>query len=133
LQPAASINHSTGMPNRSAQSWSTCLTWELLRVGRALDDKGAVGVTPVDGVRLRNGRAGQPRDELRRDRADLRKLQRGVAERAVVDRPPPAPGRLRLLDQRACPADPRDHALELLLEAEALEVLFHRMRVPRGD
>src|SRR6266545_2254983 len=59
-QPAASISQSVDMPKRSSQSESTSLTWRLLRVGRALDDKGAVGVAAVDGSRLGDGGAREP-------------------------------------------------------------------------
>src|SRR5712691_2879950 len=107
-QPAASISQSTGMPKRCSASASTSLTWRLLSVGRALDDKGAVGVAPVDGVGLRDGGASQPRDELGSDGADLRKLERGVPERTVVDRHVDAFWVLGLLDQGAGAADPAD-------------------------
>src|SRR5260370_28841447 len=112
------------MPKRSAHRASTRLTWELLRVGRSLDDKGAVGVSAMDGVRLRNGRAGEPGDELRGDRAHLRKLQRRVPEGAVVDGHLDPLRALGLLDQGARAPDPGDHASHPRVELQALEVAF---------
>lgn len=58
---------------------------------------------------------------MRGDRADLRKLKRGVAERTVVDGHLHALGRLGLLGKRACPSDPRHDPPELLVEIEALQ------------
>src|SRR5438309_10177665 len=100
------MSHSTEMPKRSSVSASTSLTWRLVSSGRALDDKGAIGISAVDRVRLRDGRARQAGDQLRRDRADLRKLERGVAEGTVVDGHFDLLGALRLLNERARPSDP---------------------------
>src|SRR5712691_13237618 len=121
------------MPKRSAHSASTRLTWELLRVGRSLDDKGAVGVPAMSTARKAYGRAGEPGDELRGDRAYLRKLQRGVPEGAVVDGDLDPLGALGLLDQRARAPDPGDDTPHPRVELEALEVAFDGLGVPGGD
>src|SRR6266849_4118170 len=92
-----------------------------LRVGRALDDKGAIGVMTVDGIGLRDAGAQQLREEVRGDRADLRELECGVAERAVVDGHLHALRRLVLLRECPRPADPRHHPAQLVVEFEALQ------------
>src|SRR5207302_10317098 len=97
------MSQSTEMPNRSSQSASTCLTCALVRVGRALDDKGAVGISAVNRGRLRDGRAREAGDQLRRDGADLRKLERGGARWTVMDRHVDLLGTIRLLDARRRP------------------------------
>src|SRR5260370_11274351 len=129
-QPAASISQSIGMPNRSSTRASTCFACALESWGRSLDHKGAVRVVAVDRVCLRNGRVGEARYELRSDGADLRKLQRGVAERAVVDGYLHALPRLRLLDQPARAADPRHDAAELLVEVQPLQISLRCAHLP---
>src|SRR6266568_107836 len=129
-QPAASMSHSTEMPNRSSVSASTSLTWRLVSCGRALDDKGAVGISAVDRVRLRDGRARQAGDQLWRDRADLRKLERGVAEGTVVDRYLDALDGLGLLGECARTADPGHDPAQLVVEVEALQVLLDGVCMP---
>src|SRR5690348_1578560 len=132
--PAASMSHSTEMPNCSAVSWSSSATWRLLSVGSwALDDKGAVGVAAVDRVGLRHGRAQQLREKVRRDGADLRKLQRGVPERAVVDGDLHTLLGFGLLRQRPGATDPGDNSVELLIEGQAAQVGFDGLGVPGGD
>src|ERR1700694_3528112 len=131
-QPAASISHSTEMPKRSCASASTSLTWWLVSVGGALDDKGAVGVVTVNGVGLRDVGAKQPRHQLRSDGAALGELERRVAERTVVNGHLHAFSRLRLLRQGAGPADPGHHPAHLLVELEALEGGFDGSSVPGG-
>src|SRR5579864_3353015 len=132
-QPAASMSQSTEMPNPSSASASTSLTWALPRLGGPLDDKRAVGVMAVDGIRLRNRRPEQVRDELGRDRADLRKLQSGVAKRAVVNRHLDAFWSLALLRQGARPPDPGHHAAKLLVEVQAFQVVLDAVRVTLRD
>src|SRR5882672_8003574 len=132
-QPAASMSQSTEMAKRSCASASTCLTWWLVRVGRALDDKGTVRVVSVDGVGLRDVRAKQPGHELRRDRADLGELERCVAERAVVDGDLRPLVGLGLLGQRSRPTDPGHDPAQLLVELETVQGGVEGVRVPRRD
>src|SRR5665213_1106699 len=131
-QPAASISHSTEMPNRSCARRSTSATCRLVSVGGALNDKGAVGVVTMDGICLGNGSAEQLGDEVRGDGADLRKLECRVAERAVVDGHLHPFGGLGLLGQGAGSPDPRDHSLQLLVELEPFEVSRDGPRMPGG-
>src|SRR5258708_30085061 len=107
------------MPKRACASASTSLTWRLVSRGRSLDDKGAVRVVAVDGVGLRDAGAEQPRHQLRGDRANLGKLQGGVAERAIVDGDLDAFACLRFLRQRSGPADHGYHPPELFVDVHA--------------
>src|SRR5215472_4097986 len=104
----------TGIAKRPAVSWSTSRDWALVRVGtfsRSLDDEGTVGVTTVNGGRLRDGRVQQLHEQVGRDRADLRVLESRVPERAVVDGNPHSFSRLLLLRQSTGAPDPFDHAI----------------------
>src|SRR5712692_725068 len=134
-QPAASISQSTGTPKRVEVRVSTSLTWWLVRVGsgRALDDKRAVGVVAVDGIGLRDSGVQETSQELGGDGANLRKLERGVAERAVVDGDLDAFWRFGLLGQGPGAPDPGHDAPELLIEVEALEFGLDCRRVALGD
>src|SRR5205823_3351943 len=87
----------------------------------------------VDRVRLRDRRAQQARHQVRRDRANLWELQRGVAEGAVVNRDLDALLGFRLLGQGSGAADPSHHLLELLVEVESLDVGLDGVCMPGGN
>src|SRR2546423_12539315 len=70
---------------------------------------------------------------MRGDRAHLRKFQRGVAKRTVVDRDLDSIRQLLLLGECPCSTDPCDHAPQLFVEVEAFEITLDDIRVTGGD